>query len=99
MVAWVTEGLIAPGVRTESGRTAPEGLTVMPPLGRGVPRLEVAGAFVGAVDPLGVVTRDELGVAVDGPEGEPAHPETVKAARISAPAPRRFPTNQVMHAR
>ena len=31
MVAWVTEGLSAPGVRAELGRTAPAALTVMPP--------------------------------------------------------------------
>ena len=30
MVAWVTEGLSAPGVRAELGRTAPAALTVIP---------------------------------------------------------------------
>jgi hypothetical protein len=30
MVAWVTEGLIAPGVRAEFGKTAPAALTTSP---------------------------------------------------------------------
>ena len=96
MVAWVTEGLIAPGVRAESGRTAPAGLIVMPPLGRGVLGLEVACKLGGALVPA-VIAADELSAAVDGPGVE--HPETVKAAKISAATPSRFSTNQVMHAR
>jgi hypothetical protein len=73
-------------------------LIVIPPLGRGVLGLEVAGTFVGAMD-LVVVTRDERGVAVEGAEGEPEHPETVKAAKITAAALSRLSASQVMQAR
>ncbi len=95
MLAWVTERLIAPGVRTELGRTAPAGLTVMPPLGRGVLGREVAGKLVGALVPP-VVTTSELGAAVDGPGVE--HPETVKAVKINTAHSQRFPSGQVMQA-
>ena len=95
MVAWVTEGLSAPGVRAELGRTAPAELTKMPPLGRGVPRLEVAGKLGGALVPA-VVTTDELRAAVDGPGVE--HPETVKAAKTNTAHSKRFPSGQVMQA-
>ena len=48
MLAWVTEGSIAPGVRAELGRTAPAALIVMPPIGGVGIGLALAGTFEGA---------------------------------------------------
>jgi len=49
IVAWVTEALIAPGVRAESGRTAPAALTVMPPVGSGGTGVKATGAAAAIV--------------------------------------------------
>src|ERR1019366_3267757 len=54
MLAWVTDGLIAPGVRAEFGRTAPAALTMMPPAGS----VETGGALTGTFE--GAVVLGEL---------------------------------------
>jgi hypothetical protein len=49
MLAWLTAGLTAPGVRAEFGRTAPAPLTVIPPAGRAGTGPAVTANFGGAV--------------------------------------------------
>ena len=49
MVAWVTDGLIAPGVRAELGRTAPAELTEMPPVFLGATGVALTVTFSGGV--------------------------------------------------
>lgn len=54
ILAWLTEGLTAPGVRARFGSTAPAALTTMPPVLRVAGGLGVTGTVGGVV--LGVLT-------------------------------------------
>jgi hypothetical protein len=49
MSAWVTDGLVAPGVRAEFGRTAPAALSAMPPARPAEAGRGLTGALEGAV--------------------------------------------------
>jgi hypothetical protein len=85
MVPWVTEGLIAPGVRVELGRTAPAALTVIPPVLSATAGIDVTATVeealvVGVLTAAGVggdetVLDDDVGLSRDevaGPlEAEP----------------------------
>ena len=107
MVAWVTEGLSAPGVRAELGRTAPAALTVMPPDRiAATPGLAVAGTPV-----LGELTAAGLGTdvaalgedvagfgsAADGFRAEAPQPATRETGRITVTAHRKFFTADPGH--
>ena len=92
MLAWLTEGLTAPGVRAEFGRTAPAGLTVMPPVawvGFGIAGRVGAATVFGVVTAAGVggdetVLDDDVGLGRDevaGPlEGAPQPDSSTMAA-------------------
>ena len=105
MVAWVTEGLIAPGVRAELGKTAPAVLTVMPPVWGAATALAVTGAIEGALVGLSVdvaaLGEDVVGFgsAADGFGVEAPHPATMKTARVTVTAHKKcFPARHVMAA-
>src|ERR1035437_8887236 len=73
MLAWLTDGLTAPGVRAEFGRTAPAALTVMPPeawAGFGTAGTLGADTMFGVVTAAGVggdetVLDDDVGLDRD----------------------------------
>jgi len=92
MVAWVTVGLIAPGVRAELGRTAPAALTVIPPVLSAATGIAVTATFEGVLVGFGTdvaaLSEDVVGFgpAADGFEAEAPHPATMETARITAAA-------------
>jgi hypothetical protein len=110
MVAWVTVGLTAPGVRAELGRTAPAALTVMPPVlfaTTGPALTAVVGMLVVGELAVAGLGDDEasltdvvgLSCAAVGFGAEPPHPATRETARITTDAHIQcLPARQVMAA-
>jgi hypothetical protein len=101
MLAWVTAGLTAPGVRAEFGRTAPAGLTVMPPVawvGLGAAGTVGAATVFGVVTAAGVggdetVLDDELGLGRDevaGPLEAGPQPDSSMMANTAVIGPMDF---------
>ena len=103
MVAWVTEGLSAPGVRAEFGRMAPAALIVIPPVLSAATGIAVTATFEGALV-VGELTGVGLGTDVAGlgenvvgfgsaalgSGDEAPQPATRETARITVTAHRKF---------